>query len=253
MKVIILSAGQGKRLYPHTIDRPKCLVPIAENCTILGWQLRQLEAAGIRDVVIVTGFQAKEVEEEIRRHGGAMTIRTLFNPAHATADNLTSAALAAPEMDQDFIILNGDTLFTASVPAGLCAAPFAPVTMVVAWKDRFDEDDMKAIVENGRLKAVAKTLDARAANAESIGMILFRAEGVAQFRQALATAGQASDSARKFYLSAIDILARQHPVAVHPVAQDDWSEVDVPADLEHARSCIERWRQPGGAGETART
>jgi len=243
MKIIILSAGQGTRLYPHTVDRPKCLVPVADDCTLLGWQLRQLEAAGGREVVIVTGFGADQVTAEIRRYDGAMTVRTLHNPDYATTDNLASALLAAPEMDRDFIILNGDTLFTAAVPAGLCAAPAEPVRVTVAWKNQFDDDDMKAIVTDQRLQAVAKTLPAREANAESIGMILFRDIGVTWFREALAAAAQNGNAARQFYLSAIDGLAKLHPVGIHAVAQEEWAEVDVPADLERARLCLARWRQ----------
>lgn len=243
MKVIILSAGQGKRLFPHTIDCPKCLVPVADGCTLLDWQLRQLATAGVRDVVVVTGFRADRVDAEVQKRVGEISIRTLYNPEYAVADNLASAALAATEMDRDFIILNGDTLFTANLVAGLCAAPTAPVTMAVAPKDRFDDDDMKAVVKAGRLMAVSKVLDARSANAESIGMIRFQSEGVAQFRAALQTATKASDSARKYYLSAIDALAKEHPVSVHEVRQEDWTEVDLPEDLERARRCVARWSQ----------
>lgn len=241
MKAIILSAGQGKRLSPHTVDRPKCLVPVTDGCTLLGWQLQQLAREKVSEVVVVTGFGAAMVEDEIRRHGDLLRVRSLVNTAYALADNLASAVLATPEMNQDFIILNGDTLVTAGVIAGLCAAPRAPVTVTVARKDRFDEDDMKAIVREGRLRGVSKTLDAAEANAESIGMIRFQGEGVVWFREALAAAMKTGDASRKYYLSAIDHLARERSVAVYEVAQSDWAEVDVPPDLERARRCVERW------------
>lgn len=241
MKAIILSAGQGKRLHPHTVDRPKCLVPVGPDCTLLGWQLRQLGPAGVNDVVVVTGFGADQVDAEIQGAGGGMRVRTLFNPGYAEADNLASAALASKEMDQDFIILNGDTLITTRIVAGLCAAPEAPVTVSVASKRQFDSDDMKAIVRGGRLTAVAKTLDPAESNAESIGMIRFQGSGVGLFRDTLAAATRASDSSRKYYLSAIDSIARQHAVAVYEVGQTEWTEVDVPEDLERARRCVERW------------
>lgn len=241
MKVIILSAGQGKRLYPHTLDRPKCLVPVVDGCTLLDWQLRQLAAAGLRDVVIVTGFGADQVEKDILRHSDAMSVRTLFNPEYASADNLASAALSAPEMGDAFIILNGDTLFTSSVVAGLCAAPEAPVTVSIAWKDSFDSDDMKAIVRAGKLAAVSKTLKASEANAESIGMIRFLGEGVAWFCEALKAVSAEGDAARKYYLSAVDMIAHERGVGIYEVPQDSWAEVDVPEDLERARRCVERW------------
>lgn len=241
MKSIILSAGQGKRLFPHTIDCPKCLLPVADGCTLLSWQLRQLAREKVGEAVVVTGFEAARVEQEIQRHRDLLNVRSLLNPDYARSDNLASAALARPEMTDDFIILNGDTLITPAIVAGLCAAPRAPVTVTVARKHDFDADDMKAIVREGRLTAVAKTLDAREANAESIGMIRFQGEGVGWFREALAAGMQAGDAARKYYLSAIDRLARERTVAVYEVAQTDWAEVDVPDDLRRARALVERW------------
>jgi len=74
-------------------------------------------------------------------------------------------------------------------------------------------------------------------------MILFRGIGVTWFREALAAAAQNGNAARQFYLSAIDSLAKQHPVGIHAVSQEDWAEVDVPADLDRARLCLARWRQ----------
>ncbi len=241
MKAIILSAGQGKRLRLHTIDRPKCLVEVADACSLLEWQLRQLEAGGVREAVVVTGFAADKVDAVVAAHRGQITVRTLLNRDYAVADNLVSAALASPEMDRDFIILNGDTLITAPIVAGLCAAPSAPVTVSIARKQSFDSDDMKAVVREGRLRNVSKTLPASTANAESIGMIRFQDSGIELFKNALVQVGQEENASRKYYLSAIDRLAQEHPVAVYEVDQDSWAEVDVPEDLERARRCVERW------------
>ena len=38
-RAIILAAGEGNRLRPHTEDRPKALVPLAGK-PLLEWQLR---------------------------------------------------------------------------------------------------------------------------------------------------------------------------------------------------------------------
>jgi len=58
---IVLSAGQGRRLAPLTDSRPKCLVQVAGR-PLLDWQLHALAAAGVRDVTVVTGFNAAAVE-----------------------------------------------------------------------------------------------------------------------------------------------------------------------------------------------
>jgi len=101
MKAIILSAGQGTRLRPLTDDRPKCLLHVAERCSLLAWQLRELAAAGVTEAVVVTGFNAGMVDEEIRLHSPpGMTVRTLFNGEYAQLDNLASAWLARKEAER---------------------------------------------------------------------------------------------------------------------------------------------------------
>src|SRR5687767_3983370 len=67
-KAIILSAGKGSRLYPHTEDRPKCLLDIAGR-SLLEWQLDMLHASGIREMVVVTGFHHDLVEQVITARG----------------------------------------------------------------------------------------------------------------------------------------------------------------------------------------
>ena len=64
LKVVILSAGQGKRLSPLTDDRPKCLVELSGR-SVLHWQLRHLASVGVTEAVVVTGFRADAVEAEI--------------------------------------------------------------------------------------------------------------------------------------------------------------------------------------------
>src|SRR4051794_18805316 len=110
MKAIILSAGQGRRLLPLTEKRPKCLVPLAGR-TLLEWQLRNLAAAGLEEAVVVTGFGADQIESALRTMQlQGLSVRTLYNPFYAVADNLGSCWAARTEMEGEFLILNGDTL-----------------------------------------------------------------------------------------------------------------------------------------------
>ena len=47
-KLIILAAGEGTRLRPYTLDRPKCLVEI-QGRSILAWQMGLARKAGIAE------------------------------------------------------------------------------------------------------------------------------------------------------------------------------------------------------------
>ena len=70
MKAVILCAGVGGRLRPLTEDSPKCLVEVGGK-TILESCLANLEAAGIDDVVLVTGYMSDLVERHARERGRA--------------------------------------------------------------------------------------------------------------------------------------------------------------------------------------
>ena len=56
MKALILNSGLGSRMGVLTSEHPKCMTEISPRETILSRQLYQLSEAGIRDVVITTGY-----------------------------------------------------------------------------------------------------------------------------------------------------------------------------------------------------
>lgn len=58
VKAIIVAAGRGTRMGAATDQIPKCLVPFG-GCPLIEWQLRALSAAGVQDVVLVTGYRSE--------------------------------------------------------------------------------------------------------------------------------------------------------------------------------------------------
>ena len=98
MRAVILSAGQGSRLLPHTERLPKCLLELGGR-SMLEWQLRALESVGIRETVVVTGFMPELVEAELLGCTPTrMRVRSLYNPFYKLADNLASCWMARAEL-----------------------------------------------------------------------------------------------------------------------------------------------------------
>lgn len=247
MKAIILSAGQGKRLLPLTAQRPKCLLPFAGR-TLLEWQLRTLTAAGVEEAVVVTGFGARSVEAVLAGLDlPEMRVRALFNPFYGVADNIGSCFVALPEMTGDFLVLNGDTLFEPAVPKTLLAEATAPVSVTIDRKARYDADDMKVCLDGDRrLRAIGKTLPPDSVDGESIGLLLFRGDGGRRFAGAIQAVLREPEGTRRWYLSAIDRLARTGDgVEAVSIEGCRWVEVDVPADAERARRLVEGWVAEG--------
>ena len=56
MKALILNSGMGRRMGILTSEHPKCMTEISPMETILSRQLKQIEEAGITEVVMTTGL-----------------------------------------------------------------------------------------------------------------------------------------------------------------------------------------------------
>jgi len=244
MKAIILSAGQGTRLLPMTATIPKCLLDI-QGKTIIEWQIDELHKCGVDQITVVTGYGADKVEDLLQRRYGPQRVQTHYSPDYATTDNLVSCWKVREQMTDDFILLNGDTLFEAAVVKSLLKSPASPVTVTVNHKDNYDADDMKVSMEGSRLTKVGKDIPSGNIHGESIGMILFRDTGPAIFKSRLENAMADSKSIRRWYLSVIDEIAQEITVLTCSIKGLAWCEVDYPADLKQAVRVVATFNNNG--------
>ena len=161
MRAIVLAAGRGERLMPLTADRPKSLVDLGGGRTVFDEQVEAMRASGgISRIVFVVGYRAEMIEERAAAMArGRVDVDTIYNPFFTVSNNLASLWLARGEMDQDFLVTNGDNLFTADVYTGLIARARPGITLAICPKDRFDSDDMKVVLHGDAVAAIGKALD----------------------------------------------------------------------------------------------
>lgn len=245
MKTIILSAGQGTRLLPLTAEIPKCALPI-HGKTVLEWQVDELLKSGIDDVVVVTGFGTEKVEQLLARRYHGHGVRTVFNPFFKLTDNLATCWVVRNEMEEDFILLNGDTLFDTSVLKSLLASRPQPITVTIDKKASYDDDDMKVMLDGDRLVRIGKDLPPDKVDAESIGLLFFRGAGATLFQKTIEQVLRTPEGTKRWYLSVINELAQTVTVGTCCIEGSPWAEIDFPADLQRAeevvRGIAERWR-----------
>ena len=240
MKAIILSAGQGSRLGHLVDDRPKCLIDFSGR-TLLDRQLDTLEANGVHEVVVVTGFHDELIEQAIAARSGGPRIRTVYNPFYKVADNTGSLYMAREELSGDCLVWNGDTLVSRALMAKVVANSQPGICVTIDHKDDgYDDDDMKVVEAGGRLKAIGKRIS-DGVNAESIGLLAFRAGGAEQFREAIEQAMRTPEGTTIWYLRVINQLAQGNDVFTLDIAGEDWGEVDFPPDVDNARALTARW------------
>ncbi len=118
MRAILLAAGEGNRLCPYTLDRPKAMVELAGVPLVLR-QLETLRSCGVEDIVVVTGYRADAIE--------ALGIPTRHNAAYDRTNMVTSLMCAADLLDgsDDLVIAYTDIVYERRVLEDLlaCAEP----------------------------------------------------------------------------------------------------------------------------------
>ncbi|MDB5968135.1 MAG: Choline kinase [Hydrocarboniphaga sp.] len=241
MKAIVLSAGQGSRLLPLTISKPKCLVEFSGR-SLLEWQLEALHCAGVTEAVVVTGFGADQVEAVLAERAPlGLKVRTIYNPFYKLADNLATCWLVRDEMQGAFLILNGDTLIEPAIVRRLLKAPPAPITVSIDRKPQYDADDMKVRTAGTQLTAIGKTLS-EDIDGESIGFLRFSREGAARFVEQIDRVMHTPEGVKLWYLSAINGLAQAGcAIEVASIEGLQWGEVDFHPDVARARAMTASW------------
>ena len=101
---------------------------------------------------------------------------------------------------------------------------------------------MKVLRQGDRLLRIGKALEAGQYNAESIGLLAFRGEGPRLFSDQVDRMMRQPDGTRRWYLRAIDALARSGAdVRTVSIKGEEWQEVDFPEDVEAAKRLTARW------------
>jgi choline kinase len=227
-KAIILAAGQGLRLRPLTVNRPKCLLPVGGKA-VIQHQVAALRSQGIDRISVVTGFLGEMIEEIL-----GTGISYIENREFAETASMYSLWLARDAAREGFVVLNGDVLFHPGILRSLLSSP-RPDALAVDLDSVMAEEEMKVAVEKERVSALSKTL--AEADGENVGMIKFSPLGsrilFSKIEEIL------SEGHRKEMVPyAVSAIARDLHLAAVPVDSLPWIEMDFAEDYQKAREEI---------------
>lgn len=152
MKALILNSGLGHRMGDLTREHPKCMTEIAPGETILSRQLRLLSEAGLRDVVITTGYYDQVLIDYCEQLDTDLRFTFVKNPDYDKTNYIYSIYCAREELKDDILLLHGDLVFEPSVLRDVLDCPSS--CMKVSSTLPLPEKDFKAVVADGTVQKV---------------------------------------------------------------------------------------------------
>ena len=132
-KAVTLAAGRGTRMKELTEDCPKPMLPLGDR-PMLAHQIERLEAAGIREVLVVVGYKPHMVTDYFTAHPPA--VAKLSYVTQEKQDGTGSAAMLAREFaaGDPFLMVYGDNLVEPQVYDEILArADGAEMVLSVKW------------------------------------------------------------------------------------------------------------------------
>ncbi len=108
MKAVVMAGGEGARLRPLTVGRPKPMVPIV-NKPVLGHILDLLKTHGITEVVITLRYLASLVQDFFE-DGSSLGMKLTYVVEEGPLGTAGSVKNAARFLDETFLVISGDAL-----------------------------------------------------------------------------------------------------------------------------------------------
>ena len=107
MKVVIMAGGKGTRIASIKNDVPKPMIEIGGK-PILQWQIENLRACGLTDIILVIGHLG-EVIQEYFRDGSSFGVSISYF-VESTPLGTAGALFKMPQLTEDFLLMCGDVV-----------------------------------------------------------------------------------------------------------------------------------------------
>jgi UDP-N-acetylglucosamine diphosphorylase / glucose-1-phosphate thymidylyltransferase / UDP-N-acetylgalactosamine diphosphorylase / glucosamine-1-phosphate N-acetyltransferase / galactosamine-1-phosphate N-acetyltransferase len=150
-QAVILAAGEGLRLWPFTLNKPKSMIFIAGK-PIIRYVIESLAANGIRDIIIIVGHKREHILDYL---GDGAIFGVNIRYVHQKQQLGTAHALAQAQecSDKEFLVISGSKLISPDTISMLVkAAPPAILVRLESEPSRYGvvsmvDDKLTGIVE----------------------------------------------------------------------------------------------------------
>jgi choline kinase len=241
MEAIILAAGVGRRLGNCSDNKPKCMLEF-DGISLLRRHLSILNHYNISNIIVVTGYQADKIINEIACSESSHITNTIYNPDFEKGSlNSLLIGLKGLTSNESFLLMDADVLYDHKIIQRLVKTKFGNCFLLDQNFIPGDEP-VKLCVRDGHLVDFRKKIDEDLEfdfQGESVGFFRFTAETANKLKkQTMSYLAINNDDAP--YEEIIRDLLFENPdsFGFEDVTGLKWIEIDFPEDIDRAQTEI---------------
>ncbi|RJS78486.1 glucose-1-phosphate thymidylyltransferase [Candidatus Bathyarchaeota archaeon] len=235
MKAVVLAAGEGTRLKPITLTRPKHLIRVGGKL-LLEHCLNALKAVGIEETLIVIHYMGDAIRTYFG-DGKNFGLRISYVEQKEVLGTGNAVSIAEPYVKEDFVLVYGDLLFSVDALKKVVAIherekPAATMAVVPVEKP---ENYGIVELENSRVKNIIEkpSRDKAPTNLANAGIYVFSTEIFEKIKKT-----KASVRGEWEITDAISLLLKEKTVLGVEISKDEWLDIGRPWDLLKANRWI---------------
>jgi NDP-sugar pyrophosphorylase family protein len=220
MQAVILAAGEGKRMRPLTLERPKPLIEVAGK-PIIEYVMDALPPE-IDEIIIVTGYKGDMIQERFGDSYGGHPIRYVHQ--WMPAGTAHALSLARPFIKGKFMFLNADDILG---PEALAEAIKHPLAILVSRHDRPEIMGVVERAEDGTLASIEEKPEKPKSNLVNTNTMVLD-DRVFSYEAPRHPTGE------YYIVDPVSSLAKDHAITV--IEQPVWIPVGYPEDIPKAEA-----------------
>ena len=237
MKAVVLAAGEGVRLRPITVTRPKHLIKVGGK-SILEHCLEALKLSGVTEVTIVTHYMGESIRQ-LLSDGEKFGLKITYIEQAEMLGTGNAVSVVEPYIEGDFVLAYGDLLFAPEAVTDIVRLYEAEKPVAVMAVVPVEKPESYGIVEIEKDRIIKRIVEKPTAgkapsNLANAGLYVFSKDIFDKIKQTKASIRgewELTDSLSLLIKDGKTVLASK-------IAKSDWLDIGRPWDLLEANSWV---------------
>lgn len=228
LKAIILSAGEGSRMRPLTLTKPKTMLPVAGK-PIIQYNIESLRDNGITDILLIVRYK----EEMVRNYfgdGSDFGVNIFYKTQKDFLGTANAISYGEDFIDDSIIVLNGDIILDDEIIHEIIKKYnyLTPNTLMLLTEVEDPSAFGVVEIENGNIKSIVEKPKREEApsNLVNAGIYIFNKDIFDKIRKT-----EISERGEYEITDSVSLQIKDNKTVIGHKTSKDWIDVGRPWEL----------------------